>query len=106
GEAAGRRAEVRADFPADVDPKPLQRMRELHAPPPDPGMLEGLDRQDIVRRHERPRLVDVIPVHEDPPGHDQRLRLRTGIDEAALEQGDVEALAGHALRRVKPSWPK
>src|ERR1041385_907347 len=81
-------------------------MRELHAPPPDPRMLERLDRDDVVPRDERPRLCDVRPVDEDPPRHDQRLRLGAGVGEAALDNGDVEALLFHALRRVKPSWAK
>src|SRR5262249_55081616 len=76
------------------------------APPPDPRMLERLDGQLVVLGHERSGLVDVLPTDENTPRHDQRLRLRAGVDEPALDEGDVEALLFHALRRVKPSWAK
>ena len=56
GEAAGRRADVRADLPVDADPEFAQRMRELHPAAPDPGMLQLLDAQLVViaRRSLRP----------------------------------------------------
>ena len=69
-------------------------------------MLELLDAQLVVAADVRPGLVDVLAVDENAPRHDQRLRLRARVDQAALDERDVEALLLHSLTTVKPSWRK
>src|SRR5688500_17638957 len=70
-------------------------MREFHPAPPHPGMLELRDRHIIVGGDRRSGLVHEMAIHENAPGHDQRLRFRAGVDEAALDEDDVEALLFH-----------
>jgi len=108
GEAAGRRADVRADLSAHIDPERVDRMGELHPAAPHPWMLQFRDAKLVLFRNRRAGLVDELPVDENAPGHDQRLRLRARVHEPALDERHVEALLLHgaSARTVKPSWWK
>src|SRR4029077_19435462 len=102
----GRSADIGAGFSFDADPEFAQRMGELHPAAPDPGMLQLLDAQFVVIGDVRAGFVDVLVVNQNPPGHDQRLRLRPRLTKSALDKGDVQPLLLHSLTTVNPSWRK
>ena len=92
GEAAGRCADVEAVESGRVDAERVERVRELVAAARD-VLRAARDRQ--LRG-----LVDLLSrlvVARDEPGHHQRLRLRSRLREAALDEEDVQPLPGHAL---------
>src|SRR5690348_7853524 len=86
-EAAGRRADVDAVEPGRIDAEPVEPVRELRAAARDVRLL-SLDGQLDRLIDLRPRLV----VAWDEPRHDERLRLRSRLGEAALDEEDVDAL--------------
>ena len=69
-------------------------------------MFERFDAYDVVFMNIRARFVDVHAIHENTSRHDQRLRLRSRVDETTLDEGDVETLLFHSERTVKPSCRK
>ena len=87
GETARRRADVEARGPADVDAEHVERVLELLPAPRDVPRRRGDGQLDV--------LVELLPglrVTCDPPGQDERLRLRAGLGETAFDEEDIEPL--------------
>ncbi len=95
GESAGRRADIGADFPGDIDLKMIERVRQFHPAAPDPRMLELRDAQLVVLVNLRTRFVGKLAVDENAARHDERLRLGARLDQAALDECHVEASGPH-----------
>ncbi len=98
GEASGRRADVEGVEARHVDPEGVERVRELV-----PGA------RDVRRRRldlELGVLVDLLArlrVAGHAAGHDERLRLRARLGEAALDQQHVKSLlGGHRPEGIVP----
>ena len=103
GEAAGRGADVEADMILDVDRVVLQRARELDAAARHKGM-RGLRLQHGVGGDGLRRFCDRLVVGDDEAGLDRRARPRPALEQAALDQQDVGALAGRRVM-VAAAWP-
>ena len=50
--------------------------------------LQLFDPQFVVYGDALSSFVDMLTIDEDSPGHDQRLRLRAGVAEPALDESD------------------
>ena len=114
-EAAGGSADVEANAPRGLEPKVIERERELHPAARHirvrrlgaqdgvgGDLVRGLDHQDLVRRH--------------TAGGDGGLRLGTAFEQAALDEQAIDASArDHAgcrkyeqrcARPASPASPK
>ncbi len=95
-EPTGRRSDVRAVPIRDVDPKRVERVLQLLAPARYEAR-RSLDLElDVLGN-----LLAGLVVADDEPRQHERLRLRAGLCEPALDQHDVEALLRHA---ATSSW--
>ena len=90
GEAAGRRADVAAVEPADVEAERIERVREL-VPRARDVRRRALDGQLGVLVDLRARLVEAG--HE--PGEHERLCLRAALREPTLDEQDVQTFLRH-----------
>jgi hypothetical protein len=70
----------------------VQRMGELDASSRNPGMLGATQLQRLVNCDTGSGLVEALVARENEAGQDQRLRLGAALDQAALDQGHVQAL--------------
>ena len=92
GEAAGRGADIDRDRALGIEREMRERVRELQPAARDPGMILALDLERRVLRHQVAGLGDAAVGAEHLAGHDQRLGLGAGLDQAALDQQLVGAL--------------
>ena len=93
GEAAGGGADIEADAAARIEAEMIERGGELHPAARDVRMRRrraqrGIDR-DLLRRLAHRRVVG-----GDQPGRDRGLRLGAAVEQAALDQQAIGALAG------------
>ncbi len=88
GEPAGRRADVEAVEPGDVETERVERIRELV-----PGTRDVRRRRLDLERRVLVHLLAGLRVARHEPGHHERLGLRARLGEAALDEQHVEPLA-------------
>ncbi len=89
----------------DVDRVLLERASELYAAARDIGM-RGLCLQHGVIRDDLGRFCDLLVIGDDEPGLDRGARPRPALEQAALDQQEIDAFAGsgHAsLMRLGPA---
>ena len=105
GEPAGRRADVEADEPGRVDRERVEGRREL-VPAPAHVRLGFRDRDRRIGREQVARLSiaagRVALPHPDLAGQDERLRARSRLDQATLDQQLIQPLAGRLDGRAHP----
>jgi hypothetical protein len=95
GEAACRRADVERQAPLHDDRPQVQRVDELQRPTPDPRMSRlGDDLGVLVDRIGR--LGDHLAIDRDEASLDGRAGLGAAVDDAPLDEQQIDTLAGHA----------
>src|SRR6266542_580688 len=102
-EAAGGGPEVGADLPARIDREGIERLLELEGPAGDVARRRRVRLQPDRQRRvdERAGLVHPRLADHHRAGHDERLRLRAGLGEPALDQQQVDSsFPGHAAPRA------
>jgi hypothetical protein len=91
---------VQADATAGIQAEDLQRMEELHPTPADEGMGRAGDGEWCVPRNERPRLLEPAVPGADLTRQDQADGLLPAGAQAALDQEEVNSVAGSLLRHT------
>ena len=90
GEAAGGRADIERNETLRVDPEVRERVVELHTAARDPGVVRAAHRERNVAIDLHARLVEAPFAGEHPARQQQRLRLGSGLGEAARHEQGVE----------------
>ena len=112
GKSTGRSADIEADAPCGIKAEMVERRRKLHAAARDVRMRR-LGAQHRIGRDFVRSLGDDHVVRRHPAGRDRGLRLGAALEQAALDQQAIDALARqpiefhglryvHALERPRP----
>src|SRR4051812_3798830 len=91
-EAAGRSAEVETSAALNRETEMIERSRQLHAAARHPGMRRGGAQHAIDRQRIR-WLADWLVVGRYEAGRNRRLGLGAAVEQAALDEQKVSALA-------------
>jgi hypothetical protein len=101
-ETAGGSADIEANTVAWIEAKMIERRRELHPAARD-VRIRRCRAQVRIHRDRLRRLAHSDVIGDDQPGRDRGLRLGAAVEQAALDQQSIGALAvGHSRSVVMP----